>query len=107
MITKQSFIIYLDVDKNIKVGDVVTLIDGSALTLHEDHDEPVNNFYIVFSAVELGFIKPLKSYKWKVVETNITDRVASGVCGRVYLQDIVVECNNVKFRTNSTMVSKI
>ena len=109
MRTKQSFIIEKYIDDNIKVGDIVHLFDGSALTLHEDNvtKETEGDYFIPYNYPALGFKKPLKSYNWKVVETNITDRVASGVINNVYLQDIIVECQGIKFRTSSGMVTKI
>ena len=104
---QKSFELFTHVNSEIKKGDIVKLIDGSGLSLKENELYSNNkNHYIVFEYPELGFELPLKEYHFIVVETNITNRVGGGSYDYKYLQDIIVECNGIQFRTASDFVSK-
>ena len=105
---KKSFELFTYVDKKIKIGDRVKLIDGSALSLKEGESYSNNeDHYIVFEYPKLGFDLPLKEYLFVVLETNIKNRVGGGGNEFKYLQDIIVECNGIKFRTASKFVKTI
>ena len=102
---KQSKQINYRINSNIKVGDKVILFDGSALSLiHSNKDLEDQDYFIVWDYPELGFNEPLKEYEFTVIQTNILDYV----CGEfLHLQDIIVECNGIKFRTASGFVKKV
>jgi len=95
------------IDPTIKVGDIVRLIDGSALT----HEE--KKCHIVFSYPKLtGIHKKLKFIDCIVLKVNITNKIAIDPSFTrntkiVYLQDIKIKCGNAVFRTSSGMVSKV
>lgn len=102
---KQSFKIESYINKDICIGDVVKLFDGSALSLNYDkHKVDEHTFAIVYTYPEFGFSRPLKDYIWTVKEIGITDVCCEGVLNIMYLQDIIVECNGYQFRTSSGMV---
>lgn len=104
---KKSFELFTYVNTEIKEGDIVKLIDGSALSLKENESYSNNeDHFIVFEYPNLGFEFPLKEYNFVVLEKNIKNRVGGGSADFKYLQDIIVECNGVKFRTASKMVAK-
>lgn len=104
---KKSFELFTYVDEKIKIGDRVKLFDGSALSLKEDEQYSNNeDHHIVFGYPNLGFDLPLKEYSFVVLETNIKNRVGGGSDDFKYLQDIIVECNGIKFRTASKFVKQ-
>lgn len=97
-------------DPDIKVNDEVYLIDGSALTLiteAEDlHSTTIKEYFIVNSYLELtGSPLNLQAIKGTVTAININNRVTIGYT-KAYLQDIIVQIGNAKFRTCSALVSK-
>lgn len=104
---KKSFELFTCVDKKIKKGNIVILLDGSALSLKENESYSNNeDHFIVDKYPELGFDLPLKQYSFVVLETNIKNRVGGGSDDFKYLQDIIVECNGIKFRTASKFVKQ-
>lgn len=108
MIIKRSFKIKRYIDPNIKKGDIVRLHDGSGFTINTDkHPNDEAGYSIVNDYPELGFNNQLMDYNWTVVETDIKDRAAYGIFDIIYIQDIIVECNGVQFRTASGLVGKI
>lgn len=97
------------IDEQIKVGDKVRLIDGSAVCCVEDAD---NEYYLIFAYPDkTGSTEILKDLEGTVIETGITDHVSltliSDLLSVVYLQDIVVQIGDANFRTASQLVRKI
>lgn len=90
------------INKDIKVGDKVIMIDGSSFTSVENTDEEL---YIVDSYPKLtGSSSIIKEIIGEVVETGIKNFAVPGYdC--YYLQDIVVKIGKGKFRTASKMVT--
>jgi len=87
----------------IKVGDRVCLIDGSALSCEESGSTEV---IIIMAYPELTHrSETLKNIIGEVVEVGVTDKIVLGVCGNCYLQDIVVKIGDGVFRTASELVS--
>lgn len=104
---KKSFELFTYVDEKIKKGDIVKLIDGSGLSLKEEEWYSDNeDYFIVFEYPTLGFDLPLQEYFFTVLETNIKNRVGGGSGDFKFLQDIIVECKGIKFRTASYSVKK-
>lgn len=97
------------VNDDIRPGDRVSLWDGSSFTLNHDIHKDIapKSYYIVDAYPELGIREILKHRTWTVVETNVINRCVLGVCNRVYMQDIVIECDGIQFRTASSMVKKL
>lgn len=96
------------IDNKIKVGDVVKLTDGSALTLKKAQVGDKGEFHIVHSyPLFTGKEEILKDIECMVVETGVEDYVCMGVLDIVRIQDIVVQCGNAKFRTCSKFVKKL
>lgn len=98
-----------DIDKSIKVGDIVRLWDGSSIGI--DNHKPV---YIINAYPELtGSEEILKNLDAIVVQTNIKDKVhydsvMAGLSNPiVFLQDIIIKIGNTEFRTASNMVRKV
>lgn len=101
---KKQFIISKHINPEIKKGDKVRLIDGSGLTCAKEYKEQI---CIVFPYEEItGSKLPLRELTFTVTRTGIKDLVCSGVLGTVYLQDIELEYNGVKFYNCSKFVSK-
>ena len=95
------------INPSIQVGDIVKLIDGSALT-HESGDCWIVNSYPELTSSD----KVLKEIPCTVLEVGIADQVCVDdyfvkQTNIVYIQDIVVQCGNATFRTNSGMVYKL
>jgi hypothetical protein len=100
---KETYRLQRIINDDIKVGDLVKLIDGSALTC-DKIERPI----IVRSYENvLGSVLDLKLLTFKVIRTNIDNAIVYGVLDICYLQDIEVEYNNVVFRTASSLVTKI
>lgn len=99
--------LYNNTNPDINPKDIIRLVDGSALT----HD--IETCYIVKAYPELtGSKEKLKNLDCTVLETGITDRICIDPffvkhAEVVYLQDILIQCGNTTFRTNSTMVHKV
>jgi len=107
---KQFYKIIREVNKDIKVGDTVKLIDGSGLS---NIDNPEKEYYIVFSYPDLtGIIRTaLGQIECVVLETGITDIITSpnnfvkdSYC---YGVDIRIKVGNTEFYTCSKFVKKI
>jgi len=107
---KKSIKILKFIDTNIKVGSIVKLTDGSALSLITDNDKKAEkNYYIVTAYPEItNSTEILKEINGYVIEANITDYcITSCSDDIIYLQDIIVQIGNAKFRTSSNMVKKV
>jgi hypothetical protein len=88
------------INPQIKVGDKVKLIDGSALS----HIKLKGDFYIVDSYPEItGEDALLKDIVGEVVKTKVKNSGCFGAFD-IYVQDIVVKLGKAKFRTCSKMV---
>jgi len=87
----------------IKVGDKIKLIDGSALS----HITEKGDFYIIHSYRKLtGSDLSLEDIVGKVVKTNVKNRGCFGAFD-IYVQDIVVKLGKAKFRTCSQFVEVV
>jgi hypothetical protein len=92
------------INSDINVGDIVNIHDGSGLTCQNLKNTEV---FIVISYKELtGTDKVLINLDFKVTKTNITDLVCNGFSDTVYLQDVEIEYNGVKFNTFSDSLHK-
>jgi hypothetical protein len=92
------------IDKSIKIGDVVSLKDGSALS---SVDLPEKEFYIMLPYPQLTKSElKLSHLSAVVIEAGIKDIVCMGSYEWCYLQDIVIDINGAKFRTASQCVYK-
>jgi hypothetical protein len=110
MIRGNSYRIDSYVDSGIKVGNIVRMVDGSGLSLVCDYDtiEWSQDYVIVSAYPELtGLDKILKDCNAKVLETGLSSHCRIGVCGHVYVQDILVEIGKAKFRTCSAFVENL
>jgi GTP-sensing pleiotropic transcriptional regulator CodY len=89
----------------IKIGDNVQFHDGSSISC----DTIDTDIYIVNAYPKLtGMTINLQAITGKVVEVGIDDKVLLfSSCDLVFLQDIVVELGNSKFRTSSAFVHKV
>jgi hypothetical protein len=106
---KCSYKIVSYIDPNIRVGEMVRLVDGSGLSLKSDDSItfPNKNYYIVDSYPEVtGIDKVLSKIDAKVVEIGINDYVVIGVSS-VYVQDIIIQIGEAQFRTCSQFVRNI
>jgi len=102
---KQTFEIKTHIDKDIKKGDLVYLIDGSGLSTYETEGQEL---FIVRSYPKLTNSNSLlKELLFKVIETDVKTNVCMGVLGCVRIQDIIIEINKTKFRTCSQFVKKV
>jgi acid phosphatase class B len=92
---------------HIKVGDEVFLIDGSALTLlDDDKKDETKNYYIVNAyPILTGSKLNLQNIKAKVITINVKNRVYIGYF-TVYVQDVIVQIGNAKFRTCSLFIAR-
>lgn len=100
---KSRELIYL-IDHSIKVGDKVRITDGSALTC----DESDSDVYIVYAYPKLtGSIEKLKDIEGTVIATSINNRVCSGACDTIYLQDCIVQLGDAVFNTASGLLTKV
>lgn len=89
------------INKEIKKGDTVRLIDGSGLS----HIESTEAFYIIYAYYnETGLNQALKHIDAEVLEVGVCDYCVLGAAKNVYLQDIVIKIGNAKFRTSSKFV---
>jgi hypothetical protein len=87
----------------IKVGDKIKLIDGSALS----HITEKGDFYIIHSYRKLtGSDLPLEDIVGEVVKTNVKNHGCFGAFD-IYVQDIVVKLGKAKFRTCSQFVEVV
>ena len=102
---KQSYEIKHYVNDNIKIGDLVKIVDGSRLTI----DSHVYNLKTIDSYPDLfNTKKRIESIIFKVVQTNVNTNVYIHHFARVvYMQDIVIEYNGVQLRTCSKFVKLI
>lgn len=90
------------VNKNIKVGDKVKIIDGSYLTVKGDNTQ---NPIIPFPLPEVtGTNEELNKIVGEVVESGITNYCTNPFLEKVTIQDIVVKLGNGLFRTSSKEV---
>lgn len=104
MRSKESLKLEFHMNSLIEVGDHVKLTDGSGLTCELSESD----VFIVFAYPELTkSVVILKELVFKVVEAGVTNYVATSVCKKAYIQDIVVEYNGCKFRTCSTFVKYV
>lgn len=103
---KKTFTIDTFINNDIKVGDKVFLIDGSAFTcMSNELDNEVESIYIICSYPKLtGSDKIIKEIVAEVLEVGISNKCCSAVCNKVYLQDIIVQIGTGKFRTASKLV---
>lgn len=97
------------IDKDVNPRDKVKLIDGSGLTrVDSNYRDPKEDVYITCCYPELtGLSDNLMDIECVVLETGIEDYVSDDCFGVTFLQDIVVQCGSVKFRTCSKFVKKI
>ena len=66
------------------------------------------DIYIVFSYPKYYINEPIEELVMEVMQINIENRVSDGVCGYVYLQDIVVtDGKGHIFRTCSAFVKRV
>ncbi len=110
MENKYSYKIESYIDPNIRVGEIVRLVDGSGLSLKSDsvNDNKNKNYYIVDSYPETtGIDKILSKIDAKVVEIGINDYVIVGVARIAYVQDIIIQIGDAQFRTCSQFVRNI
>lgn len=100
---KKSIKIRKFINKEIKVNDVVKLIDGSALTCVDENKD----IYIVLPYPKLtNSEKKLKDLFFTVLQTNVTDFICVYESESTYLQDLLISVNGKKFRTCSQFVTK-
>ncbi len=105
---EKQFFIEKHINPDIQINDKVKLIDGSAFSLHEvETDESNQEHFIVDSYPSFGLFKPLEQYTCNVIATNLTDTVLLSFNKTAYLQDIIVSCEGVLFRTCSAFVKKV
>jgi len=110
MKTKNSISISYPKGNNVKFGDMVRLIDGSSLNLHEsEKDDDDTDYYIVFAYPSItGCNLNLKDIDAIVVKTDIKNHAAYGWPSQTaYIQDIVIMVGDAKFRTSSNHVAKL
>lgn len=105
MQTKISTKIYKYINPAIKVGDRVKMIDGSGLSVVGVNDD----VYIVYDYPHItGLRLPLEELVAEVLEIGVDDyAIASSIPSKAYLQDIVIQIGEGKFRTCSSFVSHI
>lgn len=90
-------------EKNLNVGDLVQLIDGSSLSA-KDYGEAV---YIVRAYPQLtGLQTELKNQEAIVVETGLNLYI-EGLVGSLYKQDIAIQIGNAIFYTSSALVDVV
>ena len=101
---KKSYKLSRHINSEIKVGDRIKIVDGSGLTSFKEID-----VYIIYSYLELtGSELKLKEIEGTVLETNIDNFIHPiHSLELAYLQDIVIELGNAKFRTSSNFIRKI
>lgn len=100
---KQSYRLLREINPKIKVGDKIKIFDGSGLTSFKD-----KKVYIIFSYFDLtGLYEPLKDIEGTVLEVNVDDFVCTSHFETAYLQDVVIELGNAKFRTMSNFIQKV
>ena len=101
---KATLIIRKFINPDIKAGDKVMIVDGSAFTPLNFIEE---NYYIVDAYPKItGSEKIIKDIEGEVIFTNLTDNVTSGV-DSVYLQDCIIQLGNGLFRTASQFLKKV
>jgi len=103
---KKSFKLKTYINNNIKIGDKIKIIDGSGLssTMSDDNKD----YYIIFSYPD--YTKSnlnLKEIIGTVVQTNITDYILISNNDYAYLQDIVIELGEGRFRTCSAFLKPV
>lgn len=99
MSSKRSFKIKKLINKNIKVGDTVKIVDGSGISLKNNYNKKI---YIVNYYPELtGSNSNLKDINATVVKTGVKNYVCEGVSGFSFRQDVVIKIGNSEFRTFS------
>ena len=101
---KKSFIIKKRINPDIKVGDYVSVIDGSSFS---SVLEPSRALYIVNPYSELtGVGTVIQDIIGHVVEIKIDDAFVQSPLDILYLQDIVVQLGTGLFRVASKHVKK-
>jgi hypothetical protein len=90
------------INKDIKVGDTVKIVDGSGLT----HNGKRKYIYSSYESATKSKL-PLSEMYFKVVETNVEDKISETANPKTfYLQDLAIEFNGEVFRTCSAFVKK-
>jgi hypothetical protein len=90
------------INKDIKVGDTVKIVDGSGLT----HNGKRKYIYSSYESATKSKL-PLSEMYFKVVETNVEDKISETANPKTfYLQDLAIEFKGVVFRTCSAFVRK-
>ena len=93
-------------NNDVKVNNIVRLIDGSSLTADSNYDTDV---YIIYAYPEItGLFTILKTTDAIVTKTNITSNFTEAAGdNRYYQQDIELQIGAAKFYTCSGHVTKV
>jgi hypothetical protein len=90
------------INKDIKIGDTVKIVDGSGLT----HNGKRKYIYSSYESATKSKL-PLSEMYFKVVETNVEDKISETANPKTfYLQDLAIEFKGVVFRTCSAFVKE-
>jgi len=107
MSDKITHTINTNINPNIKVGDLVMVVDGSAFSI-KNTDKHDKDLYIIYAYPELtGLDIPIKHIPAIVTKTGVTDKGCIGAVNSIYLQDIIILIGKTKFRTSSRHVTVI
>jgi len=103
---KNIKVISLETKKNFEIGEVVKLIDGSALAIVGDK-YPNQNYYIVDAYPDLmQDSRKLTDIPFTVVQKDITGRGTLSD-NNVFITDIIVQSDlGIQFYTSSKLVMK-